>query len=835
LLRYHIGTLAHYLIGILKQIRSKYLNIYKMKLKFSPLLFAIILCGTQIFAQSNDYKTPTRVERYVLEIKPDALDLMMLRDACLFHINKELTKNDTRALIPNETLQKVAQQFANHIAKTDDIREENAPKKMQLQNRLIAAGAGIHQTNEVSVKLALAKGAVSYNDIAQEFAFQIFRRKSADVLLNPTYIFAGIGCAFSKDKKKVYITITLGNHNLISTDKKTIKKSGLPISKSSHGMKSYNASACKLCDKYPNISSLHNNLSVVNGEVYFTTNDYRSLKRFIKGDKDGFAVDLVMRKQFPCNGENLLNTQMPHRGHMLKPVFAKDFAKKNIESGKLASTRLSISLGAIPENIPPHEIHLMVIKDGFVCKNIFPVWNKKFENITLPVVEAFPDTVTRYNTFIYKPQSTIDTIVFRIPFEAGKSTYNREDIQALLDSMRQPSFRPIAITVNGFSSIEGSANKNDQLRSERVASIMQALKQFSNNSVPVTTQSSDSWKLFFTDVVGTEFQFLRTKTQPEILEFLQKGDNLAKMEPILAKHRFAEVKIVAEYNISTPEKEEEYVVFMFNRALQNYDVDKALAIQKFIMQQVLSKRYSTAAIDNMKIALKPAHTGLEMNRIWLRYAALKKPTDLDFLRDMRKLFQLNLDNVYVKRNLIYARLLLETIDSEYYVTDMQKEIDALLISPLPKYAVDPLNLELQIKSLNALNNTFKASNEDEFVAAAFARIKEIIEIDKNNWQAALNQAAIFVGMGEFDYPLEVMSRMIQNPDVSEDFIFTFLAMSTNTHYMHHTQAFVDAMNAASNKNKHRYCELLDSGKLSIFVLQNPAVKKAYCEVCNHNF
>ncbi|MDR0941630.1 MAG: hypothetical protein LBM68_05340 [Bacteroidales bacterium] len=806
-----------------------------MNIRFFSFLLAAILCVTQAVAQTNDYKTATRSERYILEIKPDAFDVMMLRDACLYHLNRELAKNDVRALIPNETLQNVSQIFADYIVKTEDTRVENAPKKMQLSSRLIDAGAGTHQSNEVAVKLTLPKGNISYNDVAEELVYQVFRRKSADVLINPTYIFVGIGCAFDKTQKKAFITITLGNYNLTSTDKKTLKKSGLPISTSSHGMKGYDANACKLCDRYPNISSLRSNVSVINGEVFFTTNDYRGFKRLLKNEKDGLAVDFVMRKQFPCAGENLLNTQMPQRGHMLKPVFAKDFAKKNIESGKQATSRLSIPLGAIPENIPEYEIHLMILKDGYVCKNIFPVWNKKFENTTLPVVEPFPDTVTRYNTFIYRPESTIDTIVFRIPFEVGKSTYSKEDIQQLLDSMRQPSFRPLEITVNAYSSIEGDTIMNNQLRDERIASIMQALGQFSNNSAPITTASNDSWDLFFFDVVGTEFQFLRTKSKEEILEFLQKGDNLVKLEPILAKHRFAEIKIVAEYNISTPEKEEEFVVFMFNKALDNYDVDKALAIQKFIIQQVLSKRYSTAAIDNMRIALKPAHTGLEMNRIWLRYAALGKPIDLDFLRDMRSLFQLNMDNVYVKRNLICARLLLETIDSEYYVTDMQKEIDALLISPLPKYAVDPLNLELQIKSLNSLGNTFKVSNEEEFVAAAYARIKEIIEIDKNNWQAALNQAAIFASMGEYDYPLEIMSSMIQNPDVSEDFLFTFLAMSTNTHYMHHTQAFVDAMNAASNKNRNRYCELLDSGKLSIFVMQNPAVKKAYCEVCNHSF
>ena len=65
---------------------------------------------------------------------------------------------------------------------------------------------------------------------------------------------------------------------------------------------------------------------------------------------------------------------------------------------------------------------------------------------------------------------------------------------------------------------------------------------------------------------------------------------------------------------------------------------------------------------------------------------------------MRRLYTLNPNNFYVRRNLVYSRLVLEEIENEYYVTEMQKEIDAQLISVLPKYSIDPLNLELQIKS-----------------------------------------------------------------------------------------------------------------------------------------
>ncbi|HRS19740.1 MAG TPA: hypothetical protein P5243_09565, partial [Bacteroidales bacterium] len=60
----------------------------------------------------------------------------------------------------------------------------------------------------------------------------------------------------------------------------------------------------------------------------------------------------------------------------------------------------------------------------------------------------------------------------------------------------------------------------------------------------------------------------------------------------------------------------------------------------------------------------------------------------------------------------------------------------------------------------------------------------------------------------------------------------FLAMCTHTDYMHHTKAFMDAVNRATNMNKYRFCELMDSGKFSFQLLENPEFKKEYCTMCN---
>ena len=138
---------------------------------------------------------------------------------------------------------------------------------------------------------------------------------------------------------------------------------------------------------------------------------------------------------------------------------------------------------------------------------------------------------------------------------------------------------------------------------------------------------------------------------------------------------------------------------------------------------------------------------------------------------------------------------------------------------------------MQITPLQNLRKTFKVSDEETFIYAAFERIKEIIEIDNYDWKGALNLASIFVGMSDYDYPLSVMAPMVNIPDVSEEFIFVFIAMCTHTDYMYHTQAFVDAIKRASEMNKPRLCELVNTGKLSFHMFENPQVKKLYCPIC----
>lgn len=805
-----------------------------MKIKHIVTIVVAIVISIQSFSQTENFRETQRVESFFTELYPEAFNLTLMRDAILYYIDKELRKEDYRILMPNTALQNASQEFADYMGKTDEIRVMEAPAKYSLQQRLLNQESGVHQVDEITIKTSIQRGKLSltYDEVAQDVVFNIFKRKSAEILQNPRYVFAGIGCAIDKTGKKLYTSVSVGNYNLVTAAKKDIKASGLKLSSSNQGIGWYDAKVCKACAKFKELESLRSMVTIEKNKIYFETADYKALKKLMKEPTDAIAVDIVNMKQYPCNGENIVNNQLPSRGFMTKPIYVKDFDKLNIYAGRNSSSKLRLLLGELPEGVTDYEYNVLVIKDKHLCKTLTPSYDKKIDGFDMPKLLPFPDTVTRYNTFVYSPKVEKDTISFIIPFEVGRSQYREADIAAFIDSMKQPDFKPLAFIVTAYSSIDGNPEKNMQLRGERINSIVSSIASYSHNTVPITTKSKDSWDLFYTDVVGTDWQFLKTKSKEEVLAYISKGDNLRKMDPVLSKHRFAEVKIVVEYNISTTRQEQSYALYAFHKALKEYNEDLALAIQKFIMQQILSGRYSKSLIDKMTIPDKPAYVGMQVNKMWLQYTANNMEIDEKFLKEMKRLNTLNPDNFYVRRNLVFARLRLETIDNEYYVTDMQKEIDAQLISVLPKYAIDPINLELQIKSLQNLNKTYKVANEEEFVNAAFERIRDIIEIDGYDWKGALNLASIFVGMGDYDYPLSVMSNMVNLPSVSEEFIFVFISMCTHTDYMFHTQAFVDALKRASEMNKPRLCELVDTGKLSFQMFENSEVKKAYCPVCN---
>jgi len=308
-----------------------------MKVKHLIIIFFCSLIVSQSEAQTENYRDPKRVESYLTELYPEAFNLTLMRDAILYYIDRELYKEGFRTLKPNETLQNASQEFADYMAKSDEIRITYAPTKYALQQRLINQGGGVHQADEITIKTSIqrAKISMTYDEVAQDLVFQIFKRKSVEILKNPTYVFSGVGCGIDKTGTKLYISVSVGNYNLISSTKKEIKDSGLKLTSSNQGIDWYDSKACKACAKFKEIETLRSMVSIERGKIFFETLDYKGLKKLLKDPSDAIAVDIVNIKQYPFDTtKNIVNNQLPSRGITTKPIYVKDFDKLNIYAGR---------------------------------------------------------------------------------------------------------------------------------------------------------------------------------------------------------------------------------------------------------------------------------------------------------------------------------------------------------------------------------------------------------------------------------------------------------------------------------------------------------------------
>ena len=236
-----------------------------MKIRYIVAIILTMAISSQSFSQTEKFRDPQRVESFLTELYPEAFNLTLMRDAILYYIDKELRKEDYRILQPNQSLQNASQEFADYMGKTDEIRVSYAPTKYSLQQRLLNQNAGIHQVDEITIKTSIqrAKLSLTYDEVAQDVVFQIFKRKSVEILQNPRYVFAGIGCSIDKTGKKMYISVSVGNYNLNTASKKDIKASGLKLSGSTQGVGWYDAKACKACAKFKEIENLRSMVTIL--------------------------------------------------------------------------------------------------------------------------------------------------------------------------------------------------------------------------------------------------------------------------------------------------------------------------------------------------------------------------------------------------------------------------------------------------------------------------------------------------------------------------------------------------------------------------------------------
>jgi len=800
--------------------------LHSLILSFTIVLF---LQPVNLFSQpdkNND--NDTKCDR---NLDPDNVDVKLLSKCLLDLINNYRVNNGAEPFRDNDVLGKAADLQAQYMSRIEQVTLENKKKVATTAKRVILYGGG-RNVDEIVNKTNAVKGNefLSYSTIAQDLITKFTGNKKTEVILmDPRWIFAGIGAGLDGTGKKLYVSVVFGNHYSFNDGAKRIEMLTVPYSTKSQGLQPYDKKLCKKCERIPNIEDLYTGITITDDNIVFKTDDLRTLKKILKESKDGFAIDIVQKEQYDCSGPAVVDNTLINKGVLLKPVYKNTLYKKNIYKDQKKIKLFEANLGKLPENITgDFELNLLIIQKGKVCKSISKSYiDKGIPSLTMELRLLRDSTAIKVDSAYY-PTAENSTITFRIPFEKNKYTYKQEDIEPFLKALNEPDFTINEVLIAAYSSIEGNDLDNQKLQQKRAESISDALKLRQKRPIKTTITTSNNWELFSNDFQDTKWKELTSMDPKQANEYIIKNNLLKQIEPVLSKHRYAEIVMVITYDITGP-KEQFFVTTKFRRAVESDDPQEAFAIQNYIIKQVLAKKYSQDAIYDMVIPDGKVWAPLLSNKVVMEAYLKDKNPNEDQCKILEKIYN------YDKKNTIYNynRLICSVVNTDFtsveQINNMQSNIDELYNNPkLTKEMVDAMNLELQFKILVAADSVDPTGN---MALRCYDKVKAIVKIKETNWYNALQLSYLFLKHKDYEYAAKILETYLNNKDVSADYLFTYMSVCTHSQARVMSNRFANSAERASKLDREKFCKLFSSGKASFQMMDNPFVKDSYCKAC----
>lgn len=826
-----------------------FINPFKWMIFLGIVFFTI----TKLAAQSNS--------DYERNIDPKNFNANLLSEAILEEINTLRRHDKLDDLISNDILIQTAQDQASYMGKMMSVTYANKGKKKATTAKRAALYGGSKNVEEILYSLPIKKGknTYSYKQLAAELAQKWYKSKKEGVIIrNPKYVYIGIGTALDI-KEKAYASAVLGNYTSINSGAADRKQLKVPFTKKRYGLQPYDEKICKACEKIKpaDLERLQKGIYVDKGKVYFKMDKYGAFaKDFLRGDKDALAVEFIQKDQFVCNGNNIINYNLNNKGFLTKRMWSAKIEKANLKKAKkdfkanktnkkekfdegkfFKQDKLDFRIAKKMPKFPNrYEMNLVLIVDGHYCRSITPTYIETSDVDVTIALSPVNDNQSIKIKSNYKPVADSATLSFRIPFERNKYTYNQADIDPFVKSLNEPDFVINELYIAAYSSIEGSEEINSTLQKKRAESIIEALKssqaQDRQDSIKTSIKTSDSWDMFRDTIAKTEYNYLANTTLDSVLLLINQKGLLKQLEPILALHRFAQIDMKVQYDISG-NKEQAFVLSKFNKSFKKKEKMATIAsIQKYIFEKVKEKKYNYDAITNMIIPEQKQYLPLIINKLNFEWEYNNQNTPTNYCTQMAKLYKVDSTNGFIAYNYLYCKVTNSEITNYADISRTQSAIENLYSNKdIEKEKIDKLNLEFQYKIIRTLDTSENAT-PNAYLNAATEKIKRLLAIEEANWQNALKLANLVIRLQkDYAYAIKLIEPYVRETDADQELLFTYISLCSYYPDKIYTNSFAEAAKNASIKNPTRFCELFNGNKFPLQGLENLKVKEIFCGTC----
>ena len=784
----------------------------------------LILTGSVAFSQADE------------EIDLEDFDEDLMEELIFDKINEYRLTNGMDQVIRHEVLDGAAQDQAEHnyglgrIDSKDDI------------GKRVKGNGGTEKATALAYnpKTGKSKETYTYQKIAND-CFEKWKkgRSNQKILETIDFFYGGVGATIDAEKSKVYITVVLGRVDALNmgADKKVRKSLSVPYGKKKYGLTAGDDRTCKNCLKFTNYQKLYDGISLVGNKVYLEYDNLKELKKLVRTDEDAIAIDFIIPEQYPCDGPNIYNSELPSKGNMTKPFYSKKIDKKNeVDEPRPKSFKGPIGkikkkvLKGLPDN---YEYNLVVIQRKTFCKTVTRGYLEDGGIESLTLLSVYPDTTNMSGDGAWVPEAVNQTITFKVPFEQSKYNYKQSDIEPIMEALDEPKYMLDDIFISAHSSLEGDSAINKKLQQKRAESIIEVIGEMKGVELEFreeNVQYSYGYEIFQEQIKGDkEFEYFKGKTYEEMQTLLGEREVREKLEPLLKEQRYAEVSMQVTYDISG-DNEEPFVLSQLKKAIDAKDGALALAIQKYAMKKVMAGEFKASNFVDVVVPLEAPFASVIVNQIFLDNT-FNGGGVLDETLEVRfdELHSEAAENDFVAFNKYMLDVKYNSVADETEIKETQNSINTLYNGKISQQFVDALNLEFQFRIIEYFDST---GVENDMVENSLERIKKIYNIEGSSWQNALKLGYIFISYNDLDFATEIMAPFVVEEDADEELLFTYISAAANLPEKIFTKDFRVAMTNAEKVNNDRYCKLFGEPYSTFQLRDHPIIKEEYCSSCN---
>jgi hypothetical protein len=761
-------------------------------------------------------------------------------------------------------------------------------RKRTYHERAVKYGAEDYYVSENLAKVSVGYNEIDGNEIkVYEHIANIIVNKWVNSNANyaniiaPSHSIVGIGSWFEKEAMEISVAI---NFAAVAGDYKPHHYPGLfPYSKPV--LRFHNDDLSKKPDRkydwginpspdrkiqqdYRKISKRVNTLGVVNrnDSIFVVFNNARRMGTLFENRNDGLAMEIIPHEIYSCHSINKISIrrydEFNIKGILTKPVYRDQLLETIIDKKSKLKVDLKY-LGTIPDNLKKsdYSINLVVIKSNRIADIITfnetptQIFNSK---IVLAPVGDKPKTSVHYI-----PNLRRDTLMLRIYFDQNRADVKTHYSDTISKWVKDKQIQRAA--VYAYASIEGTIEINKNLMERRANEVIAYFSPSDGRTVNVVKVTRENWYDFFKEIVDSRHNFLKQLDHERVREYVNQKKNSRELEPVLARQRFADLKILAyktvndisidglalsEYKTLYEKIVKECKGKQTPYAAQQDIIKRMEQIHLFLLNRNTSGRVSWHTLEQLPIALYSGEFDYQVEPLAKLYYNKNRfklvsqgdyMSQSDSLNTLKELIRFPNPDPIVAYN--YFALLFNSgeIDSfePFYIMrtlhELKDLINRLEYSDFDREILDHLKLYYHFKSLEQDFFINRFGEQDADIKASLDFVFNHYKNKTLPKKVAQELSMFFSAFKRYDDAQMLIEPFVFSPNpCKESFVLYLKYYYSNPRIKQNTDFYQLLKDASDIFTNQEWCNLFhEKWPINIQVLDHEPLLIMYCNHCSN--